>query len=83
MTFAQSLSDAARLTEVTLARLLAEKNLTGDAPGPQSGRLIAAMRHAVLGGGKRVRPLLVIESAALFGVSAQQAAATAAALEGL
>lgn len=81
MTFAQSLSDAARLTEATLARLLAEKTLTGDAPEPQSGRLIAAMRHAVLGGGKRVRPLLVIESAALFGVSAQQAAATAAALE--
>jgi farnesyl diphosphate synthase len=81
MTFAQSLSDAARLTEATLAHLLAEKTLMGEAPEAQAGRLIAAMRHAVLGGGKRVRPLLVIESAALFGVTAAQAAATAAALE--
>lgn len=81
MTFAQSLSEAARLTEETLARLLAEKTLMGEAPEAQAGRLIAAMRHAVLGGGKRVRPLLVIQSAALFGVAADQAAATAAALE--
>jgi farnesyl diphosphate synthase len=63
MTFAQSLANAARLTEVALARILSEKSLAGEAPEPQSGRLIAAMRHAVLGGGKRVRPLLVIESA--------------------
>ena len=81
MTFAQSLSAAAGLTEATLARLLSEKILAGGAPEPQSGRLIAAMRHAVLGGGKRIRPLLVVESAALFEVSAEQAAATAAALE--
>jgi farnesyl diphosphate synthase len=81
MIFAQSLSDAARLTEATLAHILAEKTLMGEAPEAQAGRLIAAMRHAVLGGGKRVRPLLVIESAALFGVTAVQAAATAAALE--
>lgn len=81
MTFAQSLAAAAGLTEATLDRILAEKSLSGEAPEPQSGRLIAAMRHAVLGGGKRVRPLLVIESAALFGVPAADAAPTAAALE--
>ncbi len=81
MTFAQSLTAAARLTEATLERILSEKTLAGDAPDPQSGRLIAAMRHAVLGGGKRVRPLLVIESAALFDVPANSAALTAAALE--
>lgn len=81
MTFSQSLTAAARLTEATLDRILAEKDLSGEAPAPQSGRLIAAMRHAVLGGGKRVRPLLVIESAALFGLSAEEAARTAAALE--
>jgi farnesyl diphosphate synthase len=44
-------------------------------------RMTAAMRHAVLGGGKRVRPFLVIESAALFGVPLAQALNTAAALE--
>jgi farnesyl diphosphate synthase len=81
MTFAQSLTRAATLTEDTLDRLLAEKSLSGEAPEPQSGRLIAAMRHAVLGGGKRVRPLLVIESSALFGIPAQSAVHTAAALE--
>lgn len=81
MTFAQSLAQAATLVEARLAHVLKEKSLTGEAPEPQSGRLIAAMRHAVLGGGKRVRPLLVIESAALFGVSPAQSANTAAALE--
>jgi farnesyl diphosphate synthase len=81
MTFAQSLTAAARLTEATLDSILAEKSMYGEAPEPQAGRLIAAMRHAVLGGGKRVRPLLVIESAALFGLDPYDAAYTAAALE--
>jgi farnesyl diphosphate synthase len=81
MTFAQSLTAAAGLTEATLDGILAEKSMSGEAPEPQAGRLIAAMRHAVLGGGKRVRPLLVIESAALFGLRPQDAAHTAAALE--
>jgi farnesyl diphosphate synthase len=81
MTFAQSLTAAAGLTEATLDGILAEKSMSGEAPEPQAGRLIAAMRHAVLGGGKRVRPLLVIESAALFGLTPQDAAHTAAALE--
>jgi farnesyl diphosphate synthase len=48
---------------------------------PPPERLTAAMRHAVLGGGKRFRPLLVIESAALFGVPTQAALDTAASLE--
>ena len=44
-------------------------------------RLQAAMQHAVLGGGKRIRPFLVLESAALFGVPIEQAANAACALE--
>ncbi|MGF1651509.1 MAG: polyprenyl synthetase family protein, partial [Hyphomicrobiaceae bacterium] len=44
-------------------------------------RLVAAMRHAVLGGGKRLRPFLVIESAALFDVDPTAALDVAAALE--
>lgn len=44
-------------------------------------RLIEAMRYAMLGGGKRLRPLLVIESAALFGVPRARALMAGAALE--
>ena len=56
--------------------------LTELAAGPRaSARLTAALRHAVLGGGKRFRPFLVIESAALFGLDATDAIDTAAALE--
>ena len=44
-------------------------------------RLKAAMRHAVLGGGKRFRPFLVLESARLFGAERRAALAVAAALE--
>lgn len=51
------------------------------AQGDVPERLRAAMRHAVLGGGKRFRPFLVIESAALFGLEPEAAIRTAAALE--
>lgn len=44
-------------------------------------RLVAAMRHALLGGGKRLRPFLLISSAGLFGADPRQAARAAAALE--
>ncbi len=43
--------------------------LTKERLGPVPGRLLEAMRYGSLGGGKRFRPFLVIESAALFGVS--------------
>lgn len=44
-------------------------------------RLTAASRHALLGGGKRFRPFLVMECAALFGASGIPVLAVAAALE--
>jgi farnesyl diphosphate synthase len=44
-------------------------------------RLLEAMRYGTLGGGKRFRPFLVLESAALFGVQTEQALNTAIALE--
>nr|WP_244492276.1 farnesyl diphosphate synthase [Aureimonas sp. AU12] len=44
-------------------------------------RLLAAMRHGALDGGKRLRPFLVEASAALFGADAARAAPVAAALE--
>ena len=46
-------------------------------------RLLAAMRHGVLNGGKRFRPFLVIESAALFGLRAEAVMPVAAALEAM
>ncbi len=52
----------------------------GDGEGVPE-RLTAAMRHAVLGGGKRLRPFLVLESARLCGVEDEAALNVAAALE--
>lgn len=46
----------------------------------QPGRLLSAMRYAALGG-KRVRPFLVVESAALFGVTEKQALLVGVAFE--
>ncbi len=44
-------------------------------------RLLKAMRHAMLGGGKRLRPFLVLETAALFDVPEAEAMAPALAVE--
>ncbi len=46
-----------------MTELLAQRLRTGEIARPE--RLLAAMRHGVLNGGKRLRPFLVIESAAL------------------
>jgi len=48
--------------------------------GPR-GRVIEAMRYSVLGGGKRLRPFLVCESARLFGVDPARALRVGAAIE--
>ena len=76
--FAERLAEAQNVVEARLAGLLAApvraRSIVPD-------RLAAAMRHAVLGGGKRFRPFLVLESAALFAVPAATAVETAAALE--
>jgi farnesyl diphosphate synthase len=53
--------------------------LPGEIARPE--RLMAAMRHSVLGGGKRLRPFLVVESAALFGVTGQGPLLAGCALE--
>src|SRR5665647_449536 len=44
-------------------------------------RLLGPMRHAVLGGGKRLRPFLLVEAATLFGVVRERALLAGAALE--
>lgn len=77
MAFALKISIVATLVEQRLA-----DHLSG-ARGPSGppGRLAEAMRYAALGGGKRLRPFLLIESAGLFGVKTENALDAAAALE--
>jgi farnesyl diphosphate synthase len=77
--FSARLKATATEIERLLDWLLSATAAKGEIARP--GRLIEAMRHASLGGGKRLRPLLVMESAALFGVPRKRALMTAAALE--
>jgi farnesyl diphosphate synthase len=71
-------ANASRIEKV-LAGVLAPHALEGEAERPP--RLVGAMRHAVLGGGKRLRPFLLIETARLFGVDGEGVMRAAAALE--
>jgi farnesyl diphosphate synthase len=77
--FLSRLTEVAADTEALLDRLLGPATLEGERDRP--GRLMAAIRYASLGGGKRFRPFLVVESAALFGVPRPQALMAGAALE--
>jgi len=52
-------------------------------PGDSRDRLYAAMRHAAIGGGKRLRPLLTIAASRLFGIDDDQALRVAAAIEAI
>ena len=49
-----------------LDQLLSEKALPGETFRPAA--FLGAMRYASLGGGKRLRPFLLIETARLFGI---------------
>src|SRR5579863_10397642 len=77
--FLSRLDATAKETEDLLDRLLAPAPAPGEISRP--ARLIEAMRYSSLGGGKRFRPFLVVESAALFDVPRQQALMAGAALE--
>jgi farnesyl diphosphate synthase len=46
-------------------------------------RLFAAMRHAAIGGGKRLRPLLTVAAARLFGIDRERALRVGAAVEAI
>ena len=72
--FQARLADRAAAMETTLTEIF---NRRSAAPP----RLLAAMRHAALGGGKRLRPFLTVEAAALCGAEASAALPTAAAIE--
>jgi farnesyl diphosphate synthase len=77
--FQQRLAQIAQDTQALLDRLLAAAPIEGERARP--ARLVEAMRYASLGGGKRLRPFLVVESAALFGVLRENSLMAGAALE--
>ncbi|HXG79823.1 MAG TPA: farnesyl diphosphate synthase [Methyloceanibacter sp.] len=77
MDFLAELERIAGAVETRLGRILAG-SLLGV---PESARLGQAMRYAALGGGKRLRPFLLIESARLFGIGEEEALPAACALE--
>ena len=77
--FNHRLAAVAAEIEALLGGLLGGGPLAGEIARPP--RLLAAMRHAVLGGGKRLRPFLLVETAALFGAARSGALLAGAALE--
>ncbi|MEM8975809.1 MAG: polyprenyl synthetase family protein, partial [Pseudomonadota bacterium] len=72
--FATRLQHVAATTEAALAFEIDSMSNVPD-------RLVDAMRHGLLAGGKRFRPFLVVECARLFDVAEEVALPAAAALE--
>ena len=70
----EALDTTAAGVEKTIKRLLPETDLA-------ESRLYDAMRYGVLAGGKRLRPFMVVQSAALFNVDPARARRVAAAME--
>jgi farnesyl diphosphate synthase len=74
-----SLADEIRSCAADTEALLADCLVSG-APGIPP-RLLAAMRHGTLGGGKRLRPYLLRATAGLFGVPPEASVQAGAAVE--
>jgi farnesyl diphosphate synthase len=74
VTIADASAITVELTDAVLSRVLATP------PGLEA-RVYEAMRYSALSPGKRLRPLLVIASSRLFGVSRRSALQAAAAIE--
>lgn len=77
--FLAQLGAVAAETELVLDELLGAGVTEGELVRP--GRLRDAMRYASLGGGKRIRPLLLVASADLFAVPRRRSLMAGAALE--
>jgi farnesyl diphosphate synthase len=78
-TFRKRLDAVANDTEALLDRLLGPTPLPEERARPP--HLMEAMRYVSLGGGKRLRPFLVVETAALFKAPRDRALLVGAALE--
>ena len=74
ISFPEALAQAAQMTDVALEKLLV-------VPPGLEARVYQAMRYSALAPGKRLRPLLVLASAQLFGVARRCALQVAAAVE--
>src|SRR5581483_6963000 len=77
--FRTRLEAVATETEAYLDTLLGVARADGEHVRPP--RLVDAMRYAMLGGGKRLRPFLVVETAALFDVPRPHALMAGAAMD--
>jgi len=73
------LSEAAAAVEACLEQSLSTRLLPQEIARPR--RLMEAMRYAALGGGKRFRPFLTMETARLFGVDSDSSVRAATAVE--
>lgn len=76
-----SFEDRMATTAARVEKRLSDYLTRARGPADPPARLAEAMRYAVLGGGKRLRPFLLIESAGLFGVKPENALDAACALE--
>ena len=72
-------ADVARRAEAALEALLSPQAQPGELARP--ARLIEAMRYAMLGGGKRLRPALVVAAARMFGAEGDGPLAAGLAIE--
>ncbi|HEX2726465.1 MAG TPA: farnesyl diphosphate synthase [Beijerinckiaceae bacterium] len=77
--FTDALARVAAPIEALLDQLLAHAARRGEIARPP--RLVAAMRHATLGGGKRLRPFLTVETARMLGREGSAAMRAGAAIE--
>jgi farnesyl diphosphate synthase len=77
--FTDRLRTVAGQVETTLVELLSDEARQNEIARP--GRLMAAMRHAVLNGGKRLRPFLTVETARMLGRDGAGALRAGAAVE--
>lgn len=77
--FETRLRDSAAQTQAALVAMLDGAALKDETARPP--RLLAAMRHGTLNGGKRLRPFLVRETAAMLGGNASAALRVGVALE--
>ena len=77
--FQSRLVTVADSIEATLDELLSPQTRAGEVIRP--ARLLEAMRYSTLGGGKRLRPFLVVETARLLGVEGAGPLRAGAALE--
>ena len=77
--FAARLAEVGAAMETELDTLLTPRALDGEPARP--ARLLEAMRYGVLGGGKRLRPFLVVETARAFGLVGEGPRRVGAAIE--